>query len=83
MRKPKLNLISRKSDHPPSRRRLLAVAAAACFSEGGGVCAAEGGEAANRDATPRSPAAGFITNRSPQLLALPLARELRRVTRTL
>lgn len=41
------------------------------------------GEAANRDATPRSPAAGFITNRSPQLLALPLARELRRVTRTL
>ena len=42
-----------------------------------------GGEAANRDATPRSPAAGFVTNRFPQLFALPIARELRRVTRTL
>ena len=40
-------------------------------------------EAANRDTKPRSPAVGIVTNRFPQLFALPIAREWRRVTHTL
>ena len=40
-------------------------------------------EAASRDTTPRSPAVGIVTNRFPQLFALPIARDWRRVTHTL